>query len=128
MTEALFTAASSGTWTPDFTLVHVGINAEDMASAQAIADAFAGLFQWNVRATVNSVFSGEAVEAMAGCGRGVHGHIGVGTHDIAAAVAWLRAQGVELLEETFVKNPFGKYGAIYLKQPIGGFAVHLVEL
>ena len=27
-----------------------------------------------------------------------------------------------------VKNQFGKYGAIYLKQQIGGFAVHLVEL
>ena len=127
MTEELFTA-SSGAWTPDFTLVHVGVNAEDMSSADAIARAFAGLFQWDTRATPNSVFSGEAVEAMAGCGRGEHGHIGIGTHNIQAAVAWMRERGVEFLEETFVKNQFGKYGAIYLKQQIGGFAVHLVEL
>lgn len=115
-------------WTPDFSLVHMGINADDMDKAKEIADAYASLFAFNTRGTPTSVFSGEIIEVMGGGGRGTHGHIAIGTHDMDSAIAWLRAKGVEFIAETMVKNAEGKYGAVYLKEEIGGFAIHLIPV
>ena len=50
----------------------------------------------------------------------------MGTNTIDRAVAHLKARGVEFDEDSrVVKN--GKLIAIYLKEEIAGFAVHLVQ-
>ena len=113
-------------WTPDFTLVHMGINADCAEEAKAVAEAYAALFAMNTRQTSISYFAGNIIEVMSGNGRGTHGHIAIGTGDMESAIAWLRAKGVEFSEETVVKNAEGKYGAVYLKEEVGGFAIHLI--
>ena len=57
---------------------------------------------------------------------GKNGHIAVATNDIEKAKAYLAVRGVELDEET-AKYKNGKMIAIYLKEEIGGFAIHLVQ-
>ena len=121
-------ATPQSNWSPDFSLVHIGINAADTASAVSVAQTFSALFDFSIRETSISVFSGEIIEVMSGSGRGTHGHIGIGTHSMDDAIAWLRAKGVEFIEETLKKNDQGKYGAVYMKNEIGGFSVHLIEV
>ena len=57
---------------------------------------------------------------------GKNGHIAIGTTDIEKAVAYLKEQGVEIDMET-AKYKNEKLIAVYIKEEIGGFAVHLVQ-
>ena len=57
---------------------------------------------------------------------GKNGHIAIGTTDIEKAVAYLKEQGVEIDMGT-AKYKNEKLIAVYIKEEIGGFAVHLVQ-
>ena len=57
-----------------------------------------------------------------------NGHIAIRTNYIERAVNYMTTVlGVEFNEESAKKDDKGKYKAIYLKEEIGGFAVHLVQ-
>ena len=95
-----------------------------------------GGFKLNMLATLlnkkvavgnSSIFVGnKEIEVNKKMGRGKHGHIAIGTNSTERAVAYLESQGVKFTDEyKTVKN--GKLIAIYLKDEIGGFAVHLVQ-
>ncbi|MBQ3898901.1 MAG: keto-hydroxyglutarate-aldolase/keto-deoxy-phosphogluconate aldolase, partial [Lachnospiraceae bacterium] len=59
---------------------------------------------------------------------GTHGHIAIRTNYIDRAVNYLSTVlGVEFDESTAKKDDKGKLKAIYMKEEIGGFAVHLVN-
>lgn len=109
-----------------FELMHVGVNCENREQALATARQFSLLFGWPLRETEISVFSGPFVEAMVPPCRGAAGHIAVGTCSVTRAQAHLSRLGFEF-DEASAREVNGKRTLIYLKQPIGGFAVHLIQ-
>jgi 2-dehydro-3-deoxyphosphogluconate aldolase/(4S)-4-hydroxy-2-oxoglutarate aldolase len=109
-----------------FEIKHVGINCGDEAEAQAVAKKFSVLFGWAVKDGNSSVFAGSAIEAMKAPYLGTKGHIAVGCNSVVRAQAYLESMGFEFNAES-AKEKDGKLIAIYLKDEIGGFAVHLVQ-
>lgn len=111
----------------DFRLAHVGVNTENEAAALSAAQRFALLFGFDAKAGNSSVMAGTAVECMKQPFLGSNGHIGIRTSDIERAKYFLGRAGVEFLADTAKYDAKGKCKAIYLKEEIGGFAVHLVQ-
>lgn len=109
-----------------FEIRHVGINCADEEEAGKVARRFAALFGWPVKPGNSSVFAGAHVEAMKQPYLGKNGHIAVATNSVPRAKAYLESLGVEFNENAqTIKD--GKFIAAYLKEEIGGFAVHLLQ-
>ena len=110
-----------------FELRHIGVNCEDEAEAESVADKYDDLFGFTKKVGNSSVFAGIEIEAMKKPGRGAKGHIAIGTNSVLRAKNYLETvKGVKFIEESAnYKN--GKLNAIYLADEIGGFAVHLVQ-
>ena len=111
----------------EYTLAHVGINCENEEEAIRNAKLFEALFGLTVKVGNSSVFAGTAVELNKKPGRGKHGHIAIGTPDVAAAVADLEARGFTVDPSTAKYKPDGTLNAIYITEEICGFAVHLMR-
>ncbi len=109
-----------------YRLVHVGINHETADEAANAAQKLADLFSLPVRNCSKSVFADPYVENMKFKFYGEKGHIGFKTNSLDRTVKYLRAMGVEFLEESCQYDAAGKLTCIYLKEEIGGFAIHLV--
>jgi 2-dehydro-3-deoxyphosphogluconate aldolase/(4S)-4-hydroxy-2-oxoglutarate aldolase len=56
-----------------------------------------------------------------------NGHIAIGTNSILRAQAFLERKGFSFNAESKKLDAEGKMAAIYLKDEIAGFAVHLVQ-
>lgn len=109
-----------------FELAHVGINAANEEEAIKAANRFAFLFGMSAKVGNSSVFAGTAVEVMKEPFKGANGHIAIRTNYIERAVNYMSTVlGVEFEEPK--RDEKGKYKAIYLKEEVGGFAVHLVQ-
>ena len=109
-----------------FELAHVGINGANEEEALKIANRFAFLFGMPAKIGNSSIFAGTAVEVMKTPFKGANGHIAIRTNYIERAVNYMQTVlGIEFEEPK--KDEKGKYKAIYLKEQIGGFAVHLVQ-
>ncbi len=107
-------------------VVHVGINSADEAEAMDTATKLCKLFNWPIKVGNKSIFAGSGVEVMKMPFRGTHGHIGIQTNFIDRAKAYLERQGF-VFDESSANIKDGKLTAIYLKDEIAGFAVHLVQ-
>ena len=111
-----------------FELAHVGINAENEEEAVKAAKRFAFLFGMPEKNGGSSVFAGTAVEVMKTPFLGKYGHIAIKTNYIKRAVNYMEnVLGVEFNWEMCKKDERGDYKAVYLKEEIGGFAVHLLQ-
>lgn len=110
----------------EFSLAHVGINAQNAEDALRTAQLFSTLFGFEVKIGNSSVFSGSGVEVMKAPYKGTHGHIAIGTPNVAQAVSELEAKGFAFDPSTAKYLPDGTLNAIYLVDEICGFAVHLV--
>ena len=110
-----------------FELAHVGVNCENEGEAEATAKALCALFGFDYKAGNSSIFAGKAVECMKKPGRGKNGHIAIGTNSVDRAAYHLGRQGVEFLEESRMVDAKGRTKAIYFKQELSGFAIHLVQ-
>ena len=109
-----------------FELTHVGINCGSGGEAMDVANRFSALFGWPMKDGNSSAFAGTYVEAMKSPYLGARGHIAVGCNSAARAKAYLEGQGFAFNEES-AKLKDGKLATIYLKEEIGGFAVHLIQ-
>ena len=109
------------------TLAHVGINCGDAGEAEQTAKALCAIFGFEYKAGNSSDFAGKAVECMKKPGRGTHGHIAIATNSVDRAVYHLGRQGVEFLEDSRVTDAKGKTKAIYVKDEVCGFAIHLMQ-
>ena len=58
---------------------------------------------------------------------GKHGHIAIGTNYMERAIYHLERQGIMMDMETARYDEKGNLKAVYLKEEMGGFAVHLVR-
>ena len=110
-----------------FELAHVGVNCENEAEAESTAKALCALFGLDYKAGNSSIFAGKAVECMKKPGRGRNGHIAIAANSVDRAVYHLGRQGVEFIEDSRVMDPKGRTKAIYIKQELSGFAIHLVQ-
>lgn len=110
-----------------FELAHVGINAQDADEAGGVANAFDAMFGFARKDGNSSIFAGSAVEVMKAGGPGKFGHIAIRTNYIDRAVNYLQMMGYEFDEDSKKYDAKGNMIAIYFKNEIGGFAVHLVQ-
>ncbi|MBO7356483.1 MAG: bifunctional 4-hydroxy-2-oxoglutarate aldolase/2-dehydro-3-deoxy-phosphogluconate aldolase [Lachnospiraceae bacterium] len=111
-----------------FELAHVGVNSASEADAIKAAERFGFIFGMPVKNGNSSVFAGSAVEFMKEPYLGKNGHIGIRTNYIERAVNYLSTVlGIEFDETTAKRDAKGALKAIYMKEEIGGFAVHLVN-
>lgn len=109
-----------------FEVRHIGVNCDNEEEALKVAERFEALFGFQKKVGNSSVFAGTGVEVMKSQYLGKNGHIAIGTTDIAGAVSYLESLGVEFDMET-AKYKNEKMIAVYMKEEIGGFAVHLVQ-
>ncbi len=110
-----------------FELAHIGINGDSEEDAGEKAEAISRIFRMSPRYMNSAVFSGKAVEVTKSNGLGTHGHIGFFTNSISRAIAYFEAMGIALNEEGTKYNKNGEITCVYLKDEIGGFALHVVE-
>ncbi|MDD3429963.1 MAG: bifunctional 4-hydroxy-2-oxoglutarate aldolase/2-dehydro-3-deoxy-phosphogluconate aldolase [Oscillospiraceae bacterium] len=110
-----------------FELAHVGINAENEAEAEKAAKMFTALFGFEYKPGNSSIFAGKAVEVMKAPYLGKNGHIGIATNSVLRAEYHLKMQGFEFNEESRKTDAKGNTIAVYLKDEVAGFAVHLVQ-
>jgi 2-dehydro-3-deoxyphosphogluconate aldolase/(4S)-4-hydroxy-2-oxoglutarate aldolase len=110
-----------------FELAHLGINAPDEASSLQIATQFANIFNFELKPGNSSNFTGSGIEVTKSMGLGQHGHLAIKTNNITRAVAYLERIGVPVALNTAKTGPDGKLLAVYLRNEIGGFAVHLLQ-
>ena len=110
-----------------FEVRHVGINASEEKEAEGIAASFENLFGFRKNAGVSSIFAGTGIEVMKIPYFGKNGHIAVQTNYIERAIFHLERQGAAFLSDSAKYDEKGNLAAIYLKDEIGGFAVHLLQ-
>jgi 2-dehydro-3-deoxyphosphogluconate aldolase/(4S)-4-hydroxy-2-oxoglutarate aldolase len=108
-------------------VAHVGINAGGEEAALKAARLFNALFGFAVKDGNTSVFAGDAIEIVKQSAPGTHGHIAVGTNSIRRAVAYLERNGVAFDHANAKKDARGNMLAVYCREEVLGFAVHLVQ-
>ena len=107
-------------------IVHIGVNCENEAQAKAEGAQLAKLFALPVHDRGPKCdFVGDMFEVMKAPGRGAKGHIAIGTRDIVRAKFHMELRGFEFDEPML--NDKGKMNAVYLKNDIAGFAIHLLQ-
>ena len=102
----------------------MGINCADEAQAEQTTKTLCALFDLEYKSG-NS--SGSAVECNKAPVRGANGHIAIGTNNVDRAVYHLGLRGVTFDESSRKTDAKGNTKAIYLKDELAGFAVHLVK-
>lgn len=110
-----------------FELRHIGINAQDEKEAEGIADSFENLFGFVKNIGNSSIFAGLGIEVMKTPYLGKHGHIAIATNYLERAVYHLESRGFHFDEGTAKYDKNNNRTAIYLKEEMGGYAVHLLQ-
>jgi 2-dehydro-3-deoxyphosphogluconate aldolase/(4S)-4-hydroxy-2-oxoglutarate aldolase len=110
-----------------FELAHLGINMPDADSALDVAKKFTRMFSFPLKEGNSSNFSGTGIEVNKQIGLGKNGHIAIKTLSIPRAIAYLERNGFRV-DMTTAKGPAGgPMVAVYMKEDIGGFAIHLSQ-
>ena len=91
-----------------------------------VAEKFQEAFDFTVKPGNSSNFAGTGVEVMKTRYLGANGHIAVRTNKMEAAIAELEKRGFSVDPNT-AKFKNDRMTAVYLKNEIGGFAVHLLQ-
>lgn len=109
-----------------FELAHVGINCDDADASESVCGDFGAAFDFAVKLGNSSNFASSGIEVMKSRYLGEKGHIGIRTNKIETAVAELEKRGFEM-DMCTVKTKGERMTAVYLKNEIAGFAVHLLQ-
>lgn len=110
-----------------FKMVHVGINCQNPAEAEAVADKFDAAFGFTKKVGNSSVFASTYVECMKSPFYGKNGHIAVATNSVKRAVYQLGMRGYKVIEGSQKYDKNGEMTVAYIDADFGGFAVHLVK-
>ena len=109
-----------------FELAHVGINCESADESLAVCEELEKAFDFEVKTGNSSNFASTGVEVMKSMYLGKNGHLAVRTNKIETAIAELTKRGFAVDMDT-AKYKGDRIVAVYLKNEIGGFAVHLLQ-
>jgi len=110
-----------------FELAHIGINAGKEENALKIAETMAAILNMPMKPGEKSHFVGSAVEVLKSEGLGHNGHIGIKTSSVKRTIYHLEQKGIEFNNKTINISPEGIVNNIYLKEEIGGFAIHFFQ-
>ena len=110
-----------------FDLAHIGINMPEADSALAVAKKFSQIFSMPLKEGTSSNFAGTGIEVNKSIGLGKNGHIAIKTNSIPRAIAYLERNGFRVDMSTAKGPEGGPMVAVYMKEEIGGFAVHLLQ-
>jgi 2-dehydro-3-deoxyphosphogluconate aldolase/(4S)-4-hydroxy-2-oxoglutarate aldolase len=106
---------------------HIGINAGGEDAAKNAAALFGSLFGFAAKEGASSIFAGDNIEVVKQSAPGTHGHIAIGTNSITRAVAYFERNGIAFDSASAKTDTKGGLMAIYFKEQILGFALHLVQ-
>ena len=109
-----------------FELAHVGINCENADDSLAVCNELEKAFDFEVKTGNSSNFASTGVEVMKSMYLGKNGHLAVRTNKIETAIAELEKRGFAVDMGT-AKYKGDRMAAVYLKNEIGGFAIHLLQ-
>ena len=110
-----------------FELAHIGINMPDADSALSVAKTFTDMFNFPLKEGNSSNFAGTGIEVNKSIGLGKNGHIAIRTNSIPRAIAYLERKGY-VVDLSTAKGPAGgAMVAVYFKDEVGGFAIHLLQ-
>ena len=108
-----------------FEIGHIGINCNGAEESKQICDMFGRAFGFAYMPSDGpSDFSSRQIEIKKYGGRGTKGHLAIVTNSIDCAIGEMKRRGIALDEELVYED--GKLIAAWLKDEIGGFAVHLM--
>lgn len=111
-----------------FALDHVGMNFSGKEEALAAGRELDSRFPMGIKVgSGKSSFFGGIVELMHYPYYGIHGHIAIRTHSAERAKAFLEKNGYEVREDTVGYDTKGMMKFFYLKEEVGGFALHIVR-
>lgn len=108
-----------------FEVAHIGINTPDADASLDVCKAFNDAFDFNIKQGNSSNFASTGVEVMKTMFKGANGHIAIRTNKMIPAIAEMERRGYELDMDS-VKDK-DNIKAVYFKNEIGGFAVHLLQ-
>ena len=109
-----------------FELAHVGVNCESAEESLAVCEELEKAFDFEVKTGNSSNFASTGVEVMKSMYLGKNGHLAVRTNKIESAIAELEKRGFAVDMDT-AKYKGDRMIAVYLKNEIGGFAIHLLQ-
>lgn len=109
-----------------FEIAHVGINQDDAEQALEVCKKFNAAFNFPVKEGSSSNFAGSAIEVLKSRYLGKMGHLAVKTNNIQRAIHYLKRRGFEMDMST-AKYKNEAMIAVYLKEEIGDFAIHLLQ-
>ncbi|MBI3985629.1 MAG: bifunctional 4-hydroxy-2-oxoglutarate aldolase/2-dehydro-3-deoxy-phosphogluconate aldolase [Lentisphaerae bacterium] len=110
-----------------FDLGHIGMNSPDANASLSIAKQLTSIFNIPLKEGNSSNFAGKGFEVNKAPGLGAHGHIAVTTNTIGRAIAALERKGVKVDLTTAKKDAAGAMIAVYLKDEVNGYAIHLLQ-
>lgn len=105
---------------------HIGVNSGSAEQSQKDAAMFAKLLGWPIDEHANANFVGDGFEVMKIPFRGTHGHIAVACNSIKRARWHMERRGFVFDDDSAIMRD-GKLRAIYLKDEIAGYAIHLLQ-
>ena len=105
---------------------HVGINSGTPEQAMKDAQMLSKLLGWPIDERRNANFVGDGFEVMKVPFRGSHGHIAIACNAIRRARWHMERRGFAFDDSSVILRD-GKLRAIYLKDEIAGFAIHLLQ-
>ena len=109
-----------------FELSHVGINCDNGDICKDVCGMFEDAFGFALKNGKSSNFVSDGIEVMKTAYKGEKGHIAIGTNSIPVAAAELEKRGW-LLDMDSAKYKGERLSAVYLKNEIYGFAIHLLQ-
>lgn len=109
-----------------FEIAHVGINCEDASASMNICMDLDSAFGFGIKSGNSSNFCSSAIEVMKSQYLGTNGHLAVKTNSIQAAIVELEKKGFAIDAST-AKYKNNRMTAVYLKNEVGGFAIHLLQ-
>jgi len=110
-----------------FEFAHIGINASDAEASLKATKLFSSIFNFPLKEGNSSNFAGSGIEVNKSKGLGTNGHIAISTNSIFRAIANFERKGILVDHSTTKKDSKGEVVAVYLKEEIAGFAVHLLQ-
>lgn len=109
-----------------FELAHIGINCADADVSMAVCKELEAAFGFAIKEGNSSNFVSSGFEVMKKNYLGANGHIAVRTNRMALAIAELEKNGY-VLDMNTANYKGEKLNAVYLKNEVGGFALHLLQ-
>jgi len=110
-----------------FSIMHIGCNCGDEASAKSDAQELGNLLGLPVTDNPTNLFVGTIFELIKSTYLGKNGHIAIGTNSVDRAAAYFQARGFALHDEAVSYDDKGRMKVAYLAKEFAGFAVHFVN-